>query len=205
MRGDNGKYWDYGWQLVEGCDPVSPGCANCWSLAKEARFRQESGIVFHAERLNRKFRQAPAVVNIWNDLFHEEIRQVQQLKVWDVVHQYPQHAFITLTKRAEKMRSDMDCFGVGAFPENLWLGVTAENQEMADARIPVLMQIPAAKRIVSIEPLLGEMFIGPHLYSDYDRAAMNSQLYDGDLTAANSLEAQKRQRMWAYAVRMVSI
>lgn len=37
---------------------------------------------------------------------------------------------------------------------NVWFGVTCENQEMADKRIPVLLQIPAAKRFVSIEPML---------------------------------------------------
>ena len=38
---------------------------------------------------------------------------------------------------------------------NVWLGVTAENQEEADKRIPLLLQIPAAKRFVSVEPMLG--------------------------------------------------
>lgn len=38
---------------------------------------------------------------------------------------------------------------------NVWLGVTAENQEQADKRIPVLLQCPAAVRFVSIEPMLG--------------------------------------------------
>lgn len=38
---------------------------------------------------------------------------------------------------------------------NVWLGVTAENQEQADKRIPLLLQTPAAKRFVSIEPCLG--------------------------------------------------
>lgn len=38
---------------------------------------------------------------------------------------------------------------------NIWLGVTAENQARADERIPILLQIPAAKRFVSIEPMLG--------------------------------------------------
>ncbi|NLX99449.1 MAG: DUF5131 family protein, partial [Rhodopirellula sp.] len=38
---------------------------------------------------------------------------------------------------------------------NVWLGVTAENQEQADKRIPALLQTPAAKRFVSIEPMLG--------------------------------------------------
>ncbi len=37
----------------------------------------------------------------------------------------------------------------------IWLGVTAENQEMADQRIPILLQTPAAKRFVSVEPMLG--------------------------------------------------
>jgi protein gp37 len=40
------------------------------------------------------------------------------------------------------------------FP-NVWLGVTAENQQRADERIPILLQIPAAVRFVSVEPMLG--------------------------------------------------
>lgn len=42
---------------------------------------------------------------------------------------------------------------------NVWLGVTAENQARADERIPILLQIPAAKRFVSIEPMLGPVDI----------------------------------------------
>jgi len=38
---------------------------------------------------------------------------------------------------------------------NVWLGVTAENQEQADKRIPILLKTPAAKRFVSVEPMLG--------------------------------------------------
>lgn len=45
---------------------------------------------------------------------------------------------------------------------NLWLGVTAENQEMADKRIPILLQIPAVVRFVSIEPCLEEILISAH-------------------------------------------
>ncbi|MGV6473474.1 phage Gp37/Gp68 family protein [Azotobacter vinelandii] len=41
--------------------------------------------------------------------------------------------------------------------ENVWLGVTAENQAAADERIPLLLQVPAAVRWVSMEPLLGEV------------------------------------------------
>lgn len=38
---------------------------------------------------------------------------------------------------------------------NVWLGVTAENQARADERIPDLLATPAARRFVSVEPMLG--------------------------------------------------
>ena len=38
---------------------------------------------------------------------------------------------------------------------NVWLGVSAENQQWADIRIPALLDTPAAVRFVSAEPLLG--------------------------------------------------
>lgn len=48
-----------------------------------------------------------------------------------------------------------DCFaGAGPF-RNVWLGVSAEDQSRADARIPDLLATPAAVRFVSAEPLLG--------------------------------------------------
>lgn len=40
-------------------------------------------------------------------------------------------------------------------PQNLWLGVSVENQQTADERIPHLVATPAAVRMVSAEPLLG--------------------------------------------------
>ncbi|NPU69980.1 phage Gp37/Gp68 family protein [Bradyrhizobium sp. 83012] len=38
---------------------------------------------------------------------------------------------------------------------NVWLGVSVERQQEADARIPDLLQTPAAVRFISAEPLLG--------------------------------------------------
>ena len=44
----------------------------------------------------------------------------------------------------------------GCWPlENLWLGVSVEDQATADARIPLLLDTPAAVRWISAEPLLG--------------------------------------------------
>lgn len=47
---------------------------------------------------------------------------------------------------------------VGAWPlPNVWLGVSVEDQKAADARIPVLVETPAAVRFLSCEPLLGSI------------------------------------------------
>lgn len=46
--------------------------------------------------------------------------------------------------------------GQRAFPlPNVWLGVSVENQETADERIPHLLATPAAVRFLSCEPLIG--------------------------------------------------
>jgi len=46
----------------------------------------------------------------------------------------------------------------GVIPfENIWLGVTVENQQAANDRIPLLLQTPAAVRFLSCEPLLEEI------------------------------------------------
>ncbi|MEQ1658424.1 MAG: phage Gp37/Gp68 family protein [Hylemonella sp.] len=43
----------------------------------------------------------------------------------------------------------------GKPPANVWLGITVSDQPEADRDIPKLLQVPAAKRLLSMEPLLG--------------------------------------------------
>lgn len=47
-------------------------------------------------------------------------------------------------------------FYEGTWPlPNVWLGVSVEDQKTANERIPLLLQVPAAVRFLSCEPLLG--------------------------------------------------
>jgi protein gp37 len=52
---------------------------------------------------------------------------------------------------------------------NVWLGVSAEDQERADERIPHLLATPAAVRFASAEPLIGALDLDPYLYRCCDR------------------------------------
>lgn len=72
------------------------------------------------------------------------------------------HIWLLLTKWPDRMRQFFEEWNK-PIPSNILLGVTAENQQRADERIPVLLQIPAAGHFVSLEPLLGEINLEPYL------------------------------------------
>jgi protein gp37 len=65
----------------------------------------------------------------------------------------PELDWLLLTKRIENY-SRLSPWGVEP-PPNVWLGVTAEDQEHFDRRWPILARIPAAVRFISNEPALG--------------------------------------------------
>lgn len=77
-------------------------------------------------------------------------------QVLDVIDQVPQHHFLVLTKRPERIMEMLHCRDL---PPNLWLGVSVTEQ--ADLwRVSVLKEsIPSAtKRFISFEPLLGVVY-----------------------------------------------
>jgi len=107
-------------------------------------------------------------VNSMGDTFHPNNKFEWIDKLMAVIALCPQHTFQILTKRPEVMleftqwMAGNDDISIAHWPRNTWLGVTCENQEMADRRIPILLKIPAAKRFVSAEPLLEEIDFQPY-------------------------------------------
>lgn len=71
---------------------------------------------------------------------------------------------------------------------NVWLGVSVEDQATADARIPLLLQTPAAVRFISAEPLLGSVDLSRVSYLEDLRRALagfvTSHGGDGEAEAA---------------------
>ncbi|WP_263418697.1 DUF5131 family protein [Terriglobus albidus] len=122
-------------------------------------------------------------VNSMSDLFHESVTDEQIDRIFAVMALTPQHTYQVLTKRADRMlkylslenprytarrvfdaaekinprqgyRFDCDIY----WPlDNVWLGVSVENQHYANLRIPDLLRTPAAVRFISAEPLIEQI------------------------------------------------
>lgn len=78
----------------------------------------------------------------------------------------------TIEMQNSTAAKDARLWAKNPIPKNLWPGVTIENQKRADERIPVLLQIPAAVRFVSVEPMLGPVDLSQAMYGK-DPVGMN--------------------------------
>ncbi len=107
-----------------------------------------------------------------SDLFHPDVPFSYIREVWDKMYSAPRHTFQILTKRPARMLEFMNSEwlpgrGIRYPLDNVHLGVTAEDQERADERIPILLQIPAAFYYVSLEPLLSDIRFHSRWLSGY--------------------------------------
>lgn len=164
MQASTIEWTDATWNPVTGCTKVSPGCKNCYAEAIAKRFwkgRKFTDVRCHPERLGQplKWRNPRRVfVNSMSDLFHEEVPSYFVDDVVSVMKRAEQHVFQILTKRPSRMIEYFDSTNArtDGWPlPNVWLGVSIEDQEHANERIPLLFRTPAAVRFVSCEPLLG--------------------------------------------------
>ena len=73
------------------------------------------------------------------------------------------HVFQVLTKRPQRMADFTRKRYAGEAPPNIWLGTSTENQETFDERSPHLLNVKAAVRWLSCEPLLGPLAKGTWL------------------------------------------
>lgn len=143
------------WNPWHGCHKVSPGCKYCYMFRDKKRYGQDPNVVvrskttFHAPL---KWWEPRLVFTCsWSDWFIEEADPWRD-EAWEIIRATPQHTYQVLTKRIERAKDHLP--SGWPFP-NVWLGVSVENQETADERIPLLLQTPAAVRWVSYEPALG--------------------------------------------------
>ena len=176
------EWTDATWNIITGCSLESPGCTNCYAM-KLAGGRLKNhpsrvgltidtkvGPVWNGKvRFNEYWLDQPRqwtkprmiFVCAHGDLFHPDVDTVWLDKIFGEMERCHLHTFQVLTKRSERMRDYFSRRYIdGDAPRNIWAGVSIENQEWADNRVPDLLQTPASIRWLSCEPLLGPVDLG---------------------------------------------
>lgn len=180
------------------CDPVSAGCRNCWHLRMANRLANNPKISeIHRQayagkidpwivipRLNEPCKvKKPGIIGVqfMGDLFHEKIDFYTMTSlVVSEIEDCDWHTFLVLTKRPDRLLELHDYLeyentdGSGRldtsnweWPKNLWLGVSVEDPSTL-WRVDKLLQIPAAVKFVSVEPILENIDISKQLDQWWD-------------------------------------
>ena len=161
-----------------GCTKVSPACDHCYA---EVWARRTGHGVWGADAPRRELsnnywsqplrwdrdaarfgRRARVFCASMGDVF-EWNRSLDRLRdrLWALVERTPNLDWLLLTKRPHLARRLAPW--PGAWPSNVWLGTTVENQHFADRRIRYLLDVPCQYRFLSCEPLLGPVDLSGYI------------------------------------------
>jgi protein gp37 len=163
-----------------GCVKISPACTNCYAADLDARFKgdhwgpRSSRKTFGDKHWNepRKWQRAAQAAGVRRRVFcasmadwAEDLPELVPLRerLWSLIWDTPDLDWLLLTKRHENIARLVPWSGTDTPWRNVWLGVTVENQEYADERIPALLSVDATVHFLSMEPLLGPVDIEPWL------------------------------------------
>jgi protein gp37 len=156
---------------------ISEGCAHCYVERDFKRYGREmtDGTTIYPKKLKGlvkatfdpgdvPYRRGPGSKPImfvadYGDLFCEDVPDHFIFSVLDICSMRRGADWVLLTKRPQRMldvtNDWLEIYGeIPMLPPNIWCLATAENQERADERIPVLLQVRAQALGVSIEPML---------------------------------------------------
>lgn len=164
MRTTKIEWTERTWNPVTGCTKQSEGCEHCYAEMMSKRLcamgnpKYVNGFTctLHKEELSTPLKwRKPSTVFVcsMSDLFHPNVPFEFIDAVLDVIRKTPYHIYQLLTKRAERLA---EYFATRSIPNNVWIGVTVENEKTM-FRIDCIRNLKASVKFISCEPLLGEL------------------------------------------------
>lgn len=149
------------WNPWKSCRKISPACKFCYMYRDMERWGQDPTKVTRSKSTFNeplKWKDPTLIFTCsWSDWFIEEA-DAWRMEAWEIIKKTPHHTYQILTKRPERILKCLPPDWGDGYP-NVWIGVSVENQEYADLRIPILLNVPAHVRFLSCEPLLGDINI----------------------------------------------
>ncbi len=160
------------WSPWHGCHKISPGCKNCYVYARDESFGKDSSVVAKTAsfalplKRNRygAFKLAPGqeVFTCGTSDFFLEEADDWRADAWRMIRDRPDLRFMIITKRIDRFYAGLPADWGNGY-ENVSIGCTCENQDRADYRLPIFLQLPLRHRFIIAEPLLEAIDFTPYL------------------------------------------
>ncbi|AVQ81683.1 phage Gp37/Gp68 family protein [Variovorax sp. PMC12] len=180
MAADSKIEWtDHTFNPWEGCQKVGPGCDHCYAESRNARFGGGQAINWGPGAPRRRTSESNwNLPKRWNaqadvfmiqhgrrqrvfcaslaDVFDNAVDPQWRADLFELIAATPNLDWLLLTKRIGNVGNMLPVpFDFERLYPHVWIGATVVNQAEADRDIPKLQAVSAAKRFLSMEPLLG--------------------------------------------------
>lgn len=164
------------WSPWHGCHRISPGCLHCYMHRSDLRYDRNPDHVYKTGTFDLprrhcrdgSFKLKPGPHDVFtcgsSDFFLEEA-DAWRMEAYQMMKERPDLRFFIITKRIERLYEVLPKdWGEGY--DNVIIGCTVENQEMADQRLPFFLNAPIAHRNIICSPLLENLHLEPYLDAD---------------------------------------
>lgn len=161
------------WNPWHGCHRCSPGCKNCFvfyfdnkrNIDTENITRSKSNFNLPLRKNRAGEYKIPAgsevAVCFTSDFFINEA-DVWRSEAWDIIKQRDDVTFLICTKRIENFEKSIPADWNEGY-DNVIIAVTCENQQKADERLPVFLNVKAKHKYIFAAPLLEDIDFSRYL------------------------------------------
>lgn len=174
------------WNPWHGCTKISPGCKYCYVYRQDEMYgstlasslcRKTGAFALPMKRRrdgSYKIPPGKIVFTCFTSDFLLEDADPWRAECWRMMRQRSDCWFYFFTKRIHRLA---DCLPPdwGEGYDNVLIGCTVENQDRADYRLPIFLDLPIKHRSIIASPLLERLDLRPYLDDRIEEVATGGE------------------------------
>lgn len=174
------------WNPWHGCTKISPGCKYCYVYRQDEMYgcevsscvaRKTGNFDLPIKKKRDKTWKIPSgrlVFTCFTSDFLLSDADGWRQECWKMMRERSDLWFYFFTKRIDRF---LECLPPdwGDGYENVLVGCTVENQQMADYRLPLFRELPIKHKSIIVSPMLGPVVLTPYLDETIEEVAVGGE------------------------------
>ena len=160
------------WNPWHGCQKLSPGCQHCYVYRLDAKYQRDPAKVAKTGDFTLplkkkrdgsfKLQSDETVYTCFTSDFFLPAADAWRVEAWEMIAARSDLHFFIITKRVDRFAVSLPADWGEGYP-HVSICCTCEDQERADARLSIYLQLPILHKSIICEPLLGPLDISRYL------------------------------------------